>query len=257
MRRIVYTSPHGDVWDLTPGSADDRASLLTDGVEGGAGSWDTQALNLVGSPGRIRTGLTINESGGTLRVLLKAASAEDLDPLYRRWRQGWSAKQAGLLSMGGSSLGRLTARVYLLDPMPSPGLNPQRLRAMRVEVTWVNDDGVWWTDEIRGTGQVTVTNVGDVTVKPKIRWSGSGGQVTVPSGATFTLPPTQHARILDFDNKKSYQVTDERGVLDKPLWGRLGEVVKPEVVPVLGRREYRLPPGAELVWQLGVLDPWT
>ena len=78
----------------------------------------------------------------------------------------------------------------------------------------------------------------------------------MPSGASFTLPAVGSARTLVLDNDESCVVTDDRGRVDRALWHTLAPTVLPESVPIGERRRFSVPTGAELQWQVAVLDPW-
>ena len=118
------------------------------------------------------------------------------------------------------------------------------------------DAGYWETGPFRKSGNVTVTNSGQVYIWPEIVWEGAGGKVTLPSKAEFTLPAVENIRRLHLDPQRSHQVLNGLGVRDDELWRKIRGQIISEGVPPGQSRQYALPSGAFLEWRIGVLDPW-
>ena len=172
---------------------------------------------------------------------LHADDAESMQQLWRNFRRGWSADVASSLVVdAGHPAGVCAFDLFLDKPIPGPSVVPEARLSMVVQVPVFCPSGLAWSEVLTGTGSVTVTNFGDVPVWPKIRWVGSGGVVTCPSGATFTLPSSGTPREV---------------VLD-PMLNRMDGVLCENVPP--GRSgTWVLPTGATLQWRLGVADPWA
>lgn len=171
----------------------------------------------------------------TVSFLLHDDGPVDLETLWLDFRRGWSASRPSWIRVGGWSL-----RVFLDGMIAGPQVFPGAVSSVTVDVPIFAPDGVFFSGMFTATGDVVVTNYGDVPVWPDLHWKGSGGTVTTPSGATFTLPATGTSRSINLDP------------LELRLEGALGECVMPGKS---GR--WILPDGASLSWRTAVLDPWT
>lgn len=179
-----------------------------------------------------------------LEFYLKAREGEDLEDVHRRLRQGWAAATPDnpcvIIIESDNPLSPLTFELVVDGVLPGVAVDMRRRSAETLTVPVVCFDGVAKTSVMTGTGRVTVTNHGDVSVWPKIRYEGAGGVVTNPSGAKFTLPRATEETIIDLD----------------PRVLRL-EGAFPESVPPGATGVWVLPAGAQLEWTLGVADPWS
>lgn len=127
-----------------------------------------------------------------------------------------------------------------------------------IDIPVISDTGCWFKEHSSNIEDRTVEiyNYGDVVTCPRIMWDGNGGEIVVPSGATFTLPPVSETRVLYLDNSKSNMVTDLDGNVDKELSKRLAQQVYSEGVPEDTVRTYQVPVGARVVYDVGLYDPW-
>lgn len=179
-----------------------------------------------------------------LEFYLKARDGEDLEDVHRRLRQGWAAATPDnpcvIIIESDNPLSPLTFELVVDGVLPGVAVDMRRRSAETLTVPVVCFDGVAKSSVMTGKETVTVTNYGDVSVWPKIRYEGAGGVVTNPSGAKFTLPRATEETIIDLD----------------PRVLRL-EGAFPESVPPGATGVWVLPAGAQLEWTLGVADPWS
>lgn len=218
-------SPYGSLVELRANAS--RSDLP---VPGGAGVL----------PGVRRFGPISTE----LEFYLKARDGEDLEDVHRRLRQGWAAATPDnpcvIIIESDNPLSPLTFKLVVDGVLPGVAVDMRRRSAETLTVPVVCFDGVAKSSVMTGKETVTVTNYGDVSVWPKIRYEGAGGVVTNPSGAKFTLPRATEETIIDLD----------------PRVLRL-EGAFPESVPPGATGVWVLPAGAQLEWTLGVADPWS
>ncbi|PRQ10637.1 hypothetical protein C1Y63_10610 [Corynebacterium sp. 13CS0277] len=257
MFELNYQGIDGSVWKLFDR---DSPAIVPEGtMEGLVGQIQERAIVPVGAPGQLLQGVTIEAMRGGFDVLLRVDSWEPgvLGTLVSRFRRAWSTTQYGVLQIVGGRLGSVQARVRLETPIAAYVTDPDNVADTTVHVGLVADGGVWWSDTLRAGGTARVSNPGDTAVWPRVRWEGSGQSVILPSGAVVRLPSTSTPATLVLDNAQSCVVVDDAGRVLTSLWRELGGRVLPEGVPPGQMREYRLSKGAELQWQLGVLDPWA
>ncbi|MCS5479840.1 hypothetical protein NYP18_09225 [Corynebacterium sp. YIM 101645] len=238
MYELTYQGPSGRVWPLM--SRDAIGLFVEEGsMEDG----------FTGGPGQQVT--------GTLRCTIRDHAGVPADKRWREFRRDWSRHAEGVLHLKRNNVAlRLPCRASAVPP--GPRMNPGEVPVMRAHVPVSSREGVeaWLEARSQAGSSVPVTNSGDTFVWPKIWWQGAGGNVTLPSGAIFTLPPTDEPRIIMLNPDESAAVVDERDRLDDPLWRLIRGAVFGEGVPVGEERTYGLPDGAELAWDLGHYDPW-
>lgn len=258
MRKIRFISPSGELFDLT--EPEWEIALDQGGLTGFVGETSEQATIFPGVPGQVVENLTIGKMTGSLTVSTRSRGTVTAVQVWERFRSACrmaTVAQPATLTMESLTRGTISARVRA-EKVPSiPDLDPDSdslIEGMKIDL--VCDDGHWLSSPITGQGTITVINSGDVFVAPKIGWSGGGGRVELPSGATFTLPASPERRVLDLNPRESLLVTTAAGVVDDALWGQLREVALPEGIPSGQSRTFKLPEGAELSWRLGFLDPW-
>lgn len=248
MFELSYIAPRGQVkFDMFYGQ--EGPFVVLDSLTGLVGEFQDSPLQVVGSPGArvdFRDRVVAPMTGSfTLAVL-----SEEQWLLVRR---SFSTREYGQLVLD-TGVRRFSAPVRLAASLPSPGGAPKH--ASTLEVSLVSDGefgGVWSRELSADSKLVTVTNLGDVPIWPEIVWSGDGGKVTLPSGASFTLPRVTGRHVLPLARSKSGKVSGPRG-FDRGLTNQINAVG--EQVPVGEQRTYKIPDGAELHWREGVLDPW-
>lgn len=177
--------------------------------------------------------------------------------VYRRFMRGCSETKPGalLLKFENEPAWKLECYARPLPPLQEWDVEEGHFRFTLGLVAPV---GVWRSaSPTQQTGSVLVANPGDVRIWPRIRWSGAGGRVGLPSGATFNLPGTETGKVysLDLDPAAQSAVTDESGEFDEFMQHLMAGNVIHEGVPVGTERTYSLPAGATLVYELGVFNP--
>lgn len=176
-----------------------------------------------------------------LPFMLNADTGEEMEALYREFRQGWSRSKPCVMQVEADRPGGPYFLDLVLDRhLGGVPVDMSRRTSAVVTVPVFNAGGMFRSALKTGTGRVTVTNSGDVPVYPKIRNLGAGGVITTPSGARFTLPKSTTATVVDTDPRRL----------------RLPGAF-PESVPPGKSGTWVLPAGASLEWTLLVVDPWA
>lgn len=247
MFKISYISPDGREWEFDHETS--PVFVVSEGVEGFVGGGEDIALTADGLSGQMFAGVNVFPIEGALSGYCRGESVSD-------FRAGFSRRRCGTLVVDSPVWGRLELEVRVVGGGVSVPHSLPDDRWVSFSVSLVSDRGVWFTSPLYGSDNVTVTNSGDVNIWPEIRWQGAGGVVTLPSGATFTLPNSTARRVLTLDPMRGCMVSLEGGAIDRAMWKTLTGSVNAEGVPVGETRTYRVPAGAELVWRVGVFDPW-
>lgn len=251
--KIRYYSPEGHEWVLM--GDEWLAGIKSGGIDGLVGDGDDVTIARVGDVGQSLDSFQPKPMTGTLTVFVRGDEAADVDAVWAGFRSGFSRTRQGTLVVESPSQ-VLSAGVRLSGPIPAPDEDPTSGGLVRdVQVPLVADRCGWWTDWLSESGTVTVTNWGDLTVWPQIRWNGSPGTVILPSGAKLALPRAAAERIVSLSMSQAGFVTDKEGVPDFKLREQMRGAY-PEGVPAGEKRTYQVPRGATLEWQIGVLDPW-
>lgn len=251
---VSYFSPSGKSWVLT--TMDWVAGLKAGGFNGLVGRLDPTASTSIGEPGQRIESFQIPPAEGSLDLFVRGDGRKSATEVWVELRSELRYRAPlGVLSVR-SPLGLASAKVRVNGELPSPDVDNAHADEKPLRIPLSNDGGLWWLEAQYADNIVTVTNFGDDTVWPEIEWKGAGGKVTLPSGATFALPPTQDARKISLKPRRSRYVVDSDGKHDEALWQKLRGVVLPEGVPVDESRTYEIPPGAVLSWRVGVVNPW-
>lgn len=253
MMFMEYTSPWGDTFPLLTADVP-RVQVDATGIQGLVGEAEDSVVTAPTSHGQVLDGLLVGPMTGTLTGRVHASSPEECERLYYRWRSAWDRRKPGVLRAGRDDGMVFHTKVRASSVMAAADRDPLNGIETEFTVQVVADKGLWFGDEVSGEGSVEVTNSGDVAIYPHIRWEGAGGQVTLPSGAVFTLPAVTGERTLLLDDEESLAVEDAPGHTDYDIWPIDGAVA--EGVPVGKTRHYTLPAGATLVWQTATFDPW-
>lgn len=242
---IAYLSP---TEEMKIGSGrDSDAFIEADTLTGLVGQVEDTGVTTIGASGHavdFRDRKILPTEGG-FTLVVKSADA------WARARRAFSTTRAGTLVVTATH--RCALPVRLAQPLPPPGVVPRT--GARIEVNLISDEGAWRIPSASDSPTVTITNTGDAPIWPRITWQGAGGTVTLPSTATFTLPPTTTPHTLHTDRRRAGQVMDATGVA-APEVARQVDVVS-EMVPVGAVRTWQIPNGARLEWDVEVLDPWT
>lgn len=256
MRTITYITPDGTAWPLT--EHDWTSAIEHGGISGLVGETRDQVITGPDLIGQILDSQDIGPMTGGLTVYIAGDETRSADKMWRELRAGLSTAKGreGTLVISSERAGRVYAKVRLQKIVGAPESDPDDETVLKIVLPLVCDDGVWWTAPMSAPGQAVVHNSGDVYLEPRIHWSGSGGQVKVPSGASFTLPAVGSPRIFECSSAKAFAVLRMDGSVDYELLAQLALTALPEGIPPGQSRAYSLPAGAVLIWQLGYLDPW-
>lgn len=241
-------------WDFT---GDWAAGIKSGGVDGLVGTTADVTASTLSGVGQVVLSQRVEPIQGAVTFHCRASSDRDAGQVAADLRAAFSpiiGRENTLVV--ASPLGEAQARVRLSGPIADPVEDPSwDEMVLNLTVPLVADEGLWWMPEQSDTGNVTVTNRGDVPAWLKIRWNGDGGAVVLPSGARFALPAVAAPRTLFLSRQHSLVVRDDKGVVDKALWKRLRSALPEQVMPCATGR-FILPTGATAVWREGVLDPW-
>lgn len=244
MLDVTLITPFGDKWRLTGTDRESEVLAPYGMLEELKANASRSDIAVPGGAGVLPGARRFGPIQAELEFYLKAREGRDLEDVYRRLRQGWAAANwdnpCVLIIESDNPLSPLTFELVVDGALPGVPVDMRRRSAEVLSVPVVCADGVAKSSVMTGTGTVTVTNHGDVSVWPKIRYQGAGGVVTNPSGAKFTLPRAAEETIIDLN----------------PRVLRLDGAF-PENVPPGGTGVWGLPAGAHLEWTLGVADPWS
>ncbi|CAB0584545.1 hypothetical protein FRC0418_00085 [Corynebacterium diphtheriae] len=252
--RISYMSPWGIQFDLS--ESEWTAGLRYAGLSGMKSKVQAKTLQAIGQSGQITESTQIQPMDGTITLALAGENGETVDGVYRRVCAAFSQTLVGTLSVETSLHGTIYTKVKAAAPIPAPKSDLLGETVVdSVEISLISDEGVWWTDWVRGEDTVLVTNDGEVSIPIRIRWKGKGGAVTLPSGAVFDLPPVSDWRTLILDSEESCVVIKDDGLPDYEVWPAK-IAVTPELVPPCCARKFVLPTGASAMWRIALTDPW-
>ena len=244
MLNVVLITALGDEWRLSGTDRDSEVLAPYGSLVELRANASRSDLPVPGGAGVLPGVRRFGPISTELEFYLKARDGEDLEDVHRRLRQGWAAATPDnpcvIIIESDNPLSPLTFELVVDGVLPGVAVDMRRRSAETLTVPVVCFDGVAKSSVMAGTGTVTVTNYGDVSVWPKIRYEGAGGVVTNPSGAKFILPRAAEETIIDLD----------------PRVLRL-EGAFPESVPPGATGVWVLPAGAQLEWTLGVADPWS
>lgn len=234
-----YFSPEGRHWPLTPAEHNgvyiEEAGFPELAVMAGARTMSGAINVVVDGPAVGRTNSSVmadfrqdfdDELYGTL-----VASSDDLfGALSVRLRLG----QEGLITF--------------------PAAQPDERGFVQFTVPVESDQARWVSEDTYFGPTCVVENFGVGVVWPRVVWT-TGGKLTMPSGATLTLPTVQQPRVIDFHPERSGYVTDLTGVEDRELWVKLRGFYF-EGVPRRAVRTFGVPSGASLVAPVPHREPW-
>lgn len=244
----------GRDWSFTDNWA---AGIKSGGVEGLVGSTTDVVAAPLSGLGQVVLSQRPEPMSGSLTFHCRADRKQDAGQVAADLRGAFSPLlgRENVLRVS-SPLGVVETRVRLSSSIGAPVEDPSwGDMVYNLVVPVISDEGVWWLPERSGTGSVQIRNTGDIPVWMRVRWNGDGGAVTMPSGASFTLPATNRARSLFVSRYHSLVVRDDSGNVDRALWKKLRSTL-PEVVPPGKTGSVRLPVGATANWREGVFDPW-
>lgn len=251
---VAYISPGGREWRLT--DSEWVAGIKSGGVDGLVGDVQDVVQSPVGSDSQVLEYQSPRPMDGSLTLHIRGDEDRSADDVWADLRKDFSRSKRGVLRIS-SPAGTVSCHVRLSSPLGAPTQDPAFDEVvLDVQVSLVADRAGWWFPAMSSaqSGVVTVTNSGDLTIFPTIRWR-TAGQFIVPSGAKFTLPAVATDRIAYLSHGGVGRVEDTNGVADKATRSLLATLPS-EGVPAGETRTYTIPANSVLSWQVGVLDPW-
>ena len=254
MYRISYTSPSGRTWKLESGK--NRGIFLApEGITGMSGDADDNALTSVGIPGQQFSTLTIKPLTGVLTTTIVPTEDTTIAQLLARWRTDWSRTTPGTLTIAAPT-GVLTTKVRLAAAIDPPKKQPNKAKTLSITTQITADSGLWKTQPTTHHGTATIHNPGDVITWPTIAWTQSD-TLTLPSGATITLPEATTQKILSLNPIDSRIVTNTDGTPDQETWQKVAPGLIPEGIPPGQYRTFKVTKTTtSITCSCFFLDPW-
>nr|DAV90253.1 MAG TPA: tail protein [Caudoviricetes sp.] len=248
---MTYVSPDGASFALTGG----QIEVAEGGVDKLTGSVKERAYVAVGMPGQLLESHVIEPIRGALTLVIDSTPTKPAEVLAFELRRAFSHYRLGQLAVA-TPRGVARLRCRLDGTITDPAEVYSRSSGLELRIPLVADEGVWKVGPYTGTGtgKINVSNFGDTTTYLEITWQGNGGSITLPSGATLTLPTTSDRRHLLLNPTDSCAIIDDASGVDHALWQQIPYL--PEGVPAGGQRTYQLPAGATATWYVSALDPW-
>lgn len=248
MYEMTYMSPDGASFALTGG----QIEVAEGGVDKLTGSVKERAYTAVGMSGQLLESHVIEPIRGALTLVIDSTPTKPAEVLVFELRRAFSHYRLGQLAVA-TPRGVARLRCRLDGTISDPTEVHSRSSGLELRIPLVADEGVWKVGPYTGAGKINVSNFGDATTYLEITWQG-GGPITLPSGATLTLPATSERRRLLLNPADSCAIIDDAGAVDHTLWQQIPYL--PEGVPAGGQRTYQLPAGATATWHVSTLDPW-
>lgn len=240
---LRYRAPTGAEYQLLEGS-DGTPFIEVDTLSGFVGTYTDNPVVVPGEPGAalLLADRTVAPMEGSFTLVLFT---------FDQWVKAhadFSTRAPGTLLLRRDSGAEYQVAMQLAASLPAPGAVPRQ--GARIELSAVCYAGVWSRHYTAAGSSVSIANGGDVPIWPTLVWSGSGGTVRLPSGASFTLPAVtaEHRLPLRRSNSARVWVGDTRAAVTVDAVG--------EMIPVDETRLFGLPAGAHLEWEEGVLNPW-
>lgn len=261
MHDLTWVSPQGQEWDLTEGGG--TAGIMSGGISGLVGSVEDEADQLVGVPGQVLLRQSVRPMEGTLKVLLRDEIG--MERLYGEFRNAFHHKREGTLSIAGWHSSKFSTHLRLNGPIGEPEVKPGLQDYHMVEIPLIGDTGVWWSEPQLASGSgIEVNNFGDVDIWPELVWESTSGTVTLPSGLQISIPWANKPMRLLMNPRDAFEVVDADGVINKVVsqstrrQGVWPECVRPDRTAQFSTRHSNSTSRSrmELVWRIGVLDPW-
>ena len=241
MLKVTLTSVIGKKYLLTGTQQSSPVVCPEEALVGLVAEESRTDVAVPGAPGVVAGQARYGAIQTELPFMLNADTGEKMEALYREFRQGWSRSKPCVMQVEADRAGGPYFLNLVLDRhLGGVPVDMSRRTSTVVTVPVFNPVGMFRSALKTGTRSVTVTNLGDVPIYPKIRNLGAGGPVTTPSGARFTLPKSTTATVFDTDPRRL----------------RLPGAF-PESVPPGKSGTWVLPTGASLEWTQLVVDPWA
>lgn len=254
MWEASYIGPDGgEAFELL-GTGMPRVQIDEGGISDLVPQVEDATIESVGVPGQTLTHVRVLPLEATLTGRIVAKTEKEADALYRKWRRSWVIGKHGTILMKTGLFPALSMRLRPKSVTKLPARDPLNDVEVPFAIDVVADRGPWAGPVRSGEGAVQVANSGELPITVSITWRGAGGRVTLPSTATFDLPPAAEERTLYLDDYQSMAVMDSAGVLDRDIFPITGAME--ESVPAGTARQFTVPDGARVWWSEQFLDPW-
>lgn len=196
----------------------------------------------------------VGESSGSLTVNVRPAEGRTALENWHRFVSMFEPDDYSTLVLTSPNQRVFRTRVRLAaEGVPEPEITAPVFLALGLPL--VRDNSMWSLVTTQDGPTVAVTNTGKTPLFPSIKWT-TGGTVTLPSGATFTLPTVPVARTVTLNHNLFFDVTDHAGKRDVNLWRQINAQVLGEMVPIGATRTFTIPSGAKLITETEVNKPW-
>lgn len=250
---------NGKRWDLSTGAQ--GVLLLEDGLSDVRSQRTSEGLRLANVPGQVlhRTAITVEPVVASLRVVLDPDFVKlSMDEVWSAWESAWRFDKSCRLwfTPPGGGVPRWIDLRLGDAGLEMPKRSPLGQRAHEVNVPVVGDAGLFFETHTATQNIVTVANLGEVLVWPRVRWKGAGGDLTYHSGAKLRLPEAAAERVFFTDPVESGVITDGTAWVDERRWAQVRPRFISEPTPPGQSRKYGLFAGATLEWDLGFNTPW-
>lgn len=252
---IKYLTPDGESLDLY--HTDQAAYIIAGGITGLVGKINTEVFQSPAISGQTVLSRTVEPMDGTITLFIDG-TVQTASKIVSKIRRSFSQIEYGILTIENPDLGTLYTPVRLNGAIEAPEQDPHVVDYIfEMVIPVISDSGLWYSDMIVNKTSVDVVNWGEFDIFPDITWRGKGGTVTLPSGATFTLPdaPLNKKRTMSLNASKSLVVRDENGDIDEGIWKKVWGVI-PEGVAPGNKGTYKIPSTASISYSVGVCDPW-
>ncbi len=253
---VLLTTVSGRQMDLaTPGNW--NRAIAYGGISGLVGSLEASTATAVGVPGQTPTSFQVKPMTGELTLhVVDSDDGEVVDDLVAELRREIVGDEycTMIIDRGGAA-GSKSGQVRLngfIDPPQAFGDDYAEVR-----IPLISDEGLWTQRPLYGSGNVTVTNVGQVFLWVEIEWS-EESTVVLPSGLTYTLPasPDGAVRRLSTNPWTSHEVYRVDDTVDEELSELTKMMHLGEGVPKKASRTYETAGDARVSWAPQYLDPW-
>lgn len=259
--RLTYIDPTGDEWPLL--AENHRGVFITEaGLAGLRGKRTETTLQLVGRDGqRLQPGGRLQGMTPELQLTVTHTDTHTTGEVWAAWHQAWPDGAPGELVLETETEEGIE-KLHLPVRLPQDAdlsvwdYQPDDRDVLSVAWPMVSDVGAWGHDYESSSTTTVIDNWGNALISPEVEWSGAGGTVVAPSGATFTLPAVTALRRMLLDTAENYLVLDGQGNVDVDLWHKLRGGVFATPVPPGRKATWKIPVGATLRWRVGVMNPW-
>lgn len=241
MLEVTLTSAIGKTYLLTGSTRTSPVLAPVEALTPLSGTVSRSDLAVPGRSGVIPGRARFEPIQADVEFYLHADTGEQMERVYREFRQGWSKSIPSTLRVNADHpLGAFFLDLWLGQPLAGVPVDMRRRTQATVVASVFSPKGLFRSAPLSGEGEVTVSNMGDEIIYPRVGYEGEGGEVVSPSGARFTLPPVAEYTVIDLDPRRLR--------LDGAF---------PEGVPAGESGTWILPEGATLLWHVEVADPWA